>query len=100
MSHVGDVYPSGFLQLAAGNVRAQPLAEIYRRSPLFRALRQPELLKGRCGACEYRAVCGGSRARAFALTGDYLAADPACAYVPRQGREGAEERVAGPARVG
>jgi AdoMet-dependent heme synthase len=82
VSHVGDVYPSGFLQLSAGNVREQPLAEIYRDAPLFRALRDPSRIKGKCGACEYRAVCGGSRARAYALTGDYLAPDPTCVYVP------------------
>jgi radical SAM protein len=82
IGHTGDVYPSGFLQLKAGNVREQSLASIYRESPLFRALRTPALLKGKCGACEYRAVCGGSRARAYALTGDYLAPDPTCVYVP------------------
>ncbi|MBI4308624.1 MAG: TIGR04053 family radical SAM/SPASM domain-containing protein [Chloroflexi bacterium] len=82
ISHTGDICPSGFLQLAGGNVRQQPLAEVYRRSPLFMALRNPDLLKGRCGACEFRNVCGGSRARAYALTGDYLASDPSCVYVP------------------
>ena len=83
VSHVGDVYPSGFLQVSAGNVRQQTLSEIYRKSPIFRALRDPALLKGKCGACEFRAVCGGSRARAYALTGDYLAPDPTCVYVPK-----------------
>jgi AdoMet-dependent heme synthase len=82
VSHTGDVYPSGFLQLRGGNVREQPLAEIYRESPLFRALRDTALLKGKCGACEYRGVCGGSRARAYSLTGDYLAPDPTCVYEP------------------
>jgi len=82
VSHVGDVYPSGFLQLNAGNVREQTLSQIYRQSPIFRALRDPTLLKGKCGTCEYRAVCGGSRARAYALTGDYLAPDPTCVYIP------------------
>ncbi len=82
VSHTGDVYPSGFLQLKAGNVREQPLGTIYRESRLFRELRNPALLKGKCGACEYREVCGGSRARAYALTGDYLAPDPSCVYVP------------------
>jgi AdoMet-dependent heme synthase len=85
ISHRGDVCPSGFLQLPAGNVRETPLAEIYRNSPLFKALRDPSLLKGRCGRCEYKAVCGGSRARAYALTGDYLAEDPSCAYDPPRG---------------
>ena len=83
ISHTGDVCPSGFLPLAAGNVRDRPLADIYRTSSLFRDLRDPEKLKGRCGACEYRTVCGGSRARAWALTGDYLAEDPSCVYQPQ-----------------
>ena len=82
VSHVGDVYPSGFLQIKAGNVREQTLSQIYRDSPLFRSLRDPSRLKGKCGACEYRAVCGGSRARAFAMTGDHLASDPSCVYDP------------------
>ncbi len=88
VSHVGDVYPSGFLQVAAGNVRERPLAQIYREAPLFLALRDRTLLQGRCGVCEYRAVCGGSRARAWAVTGDYLAEDPSCAYVPAAWKEG------------
>lgn len=82
IDHLGNVCPSGFLQLAAGNVREQPLAAIYRESRLFQELRDRTLLKGKCGVCEYRQVCGGSRARAFAVTGDYLASDPSCAYLP------------------
>ncbi len=82
ISHLGDVYPSGFLPLAAGNVRQQPAVEIYRHSPLFRNLRNPDALKGKCGRCEFREVCGGSRARAYALGGDYLAEDPSCVYAP------------------
>ncbi|MBI4515311.1 MAG: TIGR04053 family radical SAM/SPASM domain-containing protein [Deltaproteobacteria bacterium] len=82
VSHTGDVFPSGFLPVCAGNVRAQPLAAIYRDSPLFRTLRAPDLLLGRCGRCEYRTICGGSRSRAYALTGNYLATDPWCAYEP------------------
>lgn len=85
VSHVGEVYPSGFLQRSAGNVREQSLVEIYRTAPLFRELRAPDLLRGRCGACDYRNVCGGSRARAYGLTGDYLAADPTCLYDPAVG---------------
>ncbi|HEX8732032.1 MAG TPA: TIGR04053 family radical SAM/SPASM domain-containing protein [Ktedonobacterales bacterium] len=83
ISHIGDVYPSGFLQLSAGNVRKQSLSSIYRDSTLFRELRDPALLKGACGQCEFRAVCGGSRARAYAMTGDYLASDPSCPYIPK-----------------
>lgn len=82
VSHIGDVYPSGFLQIPAGNVREQSLSSIYRDSELFRTLRDPSLLKGKCGQCEFRAVCGGSRARAYAMTGDYLAPDPSCPYIP------------------
>jgi radical SAM protein len=82
VSHVGAVHPSGFLPLAAGNVRLRPLGEIYRASPLFRALRDADRLTGRCGACEFRRVCGGSRSRAFAVTGDPLASEPWCPYEP------------------
>jgi radical SAM protein len=83
ISHTGLVYPSGFLPLGAGSIRTQTLADIYRNSPLFQDLRRPERLGGKCGACEFRDICGGSRARAYALTGDPLAADPACLYQPR-----------------
>jgi radical SAM protein len=83
VSHTGEVYPSGFLPISGGNVRQQPLTEIYRNSPLFRTLRDPDALLGRCGRCEYRAFCGGSRSRAYALTGNYLATDPWCGYEPQ-----------------
>lgn len=83
ISHLGDVCPSGFLQIPAGNVRETPIADIYRHSRLFRELRDPSLLRGRCGRCEYRRVCGGSRARAYALTGAYLAEEPCCIYEPK-----------------
>lgn len=82
VSHRGDIYPSGFLPVRAGNVRQDELAEIYRSSPLFRSLRDGEL-SGKCGACPFKKVCGGSRARAYAMTGDALASDPLCAYVPK-----------------
>jgi len=78
----GDVTPSGFLPLAAGNVRRAPALAIYRESPLFRLLRSPDALHGRCGACEYRSLCGGSRARAWAATGDVLGEDPLCPWQP------------------
>lgn len=84
VSHLGEVYPSGFLPKSAGNVRSQSITEIYRDSPLMRELRDPDALHGRCRQCEYRSICGGSRSRAYALTGDYLATDPWCGYqVPR-----------------
>ncbi len=83
VDHVGNVCPSGFLPLVCGNVRRNSVAEIYRNSRVFRELRQFNLLKGKCGACEYRELCsGGSRARAYALTGDYLASEASCAYEP------------------
>jgi radical SAM protein len=82
VSHVGDVFPSGFLPLHAGNVREQPIADIYRDSPLFRALRDPDRLLGRCGHCEYRHICGGSRSRAYAITGNHLGTDPWCGHQP------------------
>ena len=82
VSHTGEVFPSGFFPVPVGNVRDRPLADLYRNTDLFRRLRDPKLLRGRCGACEYADVCGGSRARALAMHGDYLAEDPACAYVP------------------
>jgi radical SAM protein len=82
VSHRGDIYPSGFLPVRAGNVRTDRVAEVYRSSPLFRQLRDGEL-SGKCGACPFRRVCGGSRARAYAMTGDFLASDPLCAYVPK-----------------
>ena len=87
ISHIGEVCPSGFLPLVGGNVREQPLAEIYRHSPLFCDLRNPAKLKGKCGRCEYKMVCGGSRARAYAVTGDYLEAEPYCVYQPPAQRQ-------------
>jgi AdoMet-dependent heme synthase len=82
VSHVGEVYPSGFLPMSAGNVLWEPLADIYQCSPLFRSLRDSSQLKGKCGACDFKDLCGGSRARAYAITGDPLAEEPCCAYMP------------------
>ena len=78
----GDVTPSGFLPLAAGNARNGDVLAIYREAPLFRQLRDPDGFHGRCGICRFRTMCGGSRARAFAATGDVLGEDPLCAYEP------------------
>lgn len=83
VSHRGDIYPSGLLPASAGNVRNDALAHVYRTHPMFQALRDADALLGKCGACPFRKVCGGSRARAYAMTGDYLEADPLCAYVPK-----------------
>lgn len=83
VSHRGDVYPSGFMPLSAGNVRRDSLAHIYRFSPMLQDLRNPDRLTGKCGDCEFRFICGGSRARAYAATGDALGSDPLCVYQPR-----------------
>jgi radical SAM protein with 4Fe4S-binding SPASM domain len=83
VSSTGDVSPSGFLPLSAGNVRESDVVELYRRSPLFEELRSVEGFHGRCGVCEYHGVCGGSRARAWTATGDVLDEDPLCTYLPR-----------------
>ena len=83
ISHVGEVSPSGFLPLVCGNVKETHPAEIYRKHPLFVSLRDNAALGGKCGRCEYRDVCGGSRARAFGAHGDPLAADPACVHQPK-----------------
>ncbi len=82
VAHDGNVYPSGFLPLAVGNVRTDDLVALYREHPVFRSLRDTSQFKGRCGACSYVERCGGSRARAYAWTGDVLEADPLCPYVP------------------
>ena len=82
ISNQGDICPAGFLPLAVGNVRTDQLQDVYRNAPIFQALHDPNQFKGKCGRCEYRALCGGSRARAFAATGDALASDPFCHYEP------------------
>ena len=82
VSHRGEIFPSGFLPIPVGNLRDMTLAEAYRQTSLFRRLRRPELLKGRCGRCEFREICGGSRSRAFGLTGDAFETDPWCSYEP------------------
>lgn len=83
VSHTGNVYPSGFLPLRGGNVREESLSHIYQESPVFQMLRDTTRLKGKCGACEFKEICGGSRARAFAVSGDVLAEEPCCTYQPR-----------------
>ncbi len=87
VDHLGMVYPSGFLPTAVGSVRNQPFPEIYREARLLRELRDPDALGGKCGQCEFRTVCGGSRSHAYAITGDPLAEDPSCLYQPTSGRE-------------
>jgi MoaA/NifB/PqqE/SkfB family radical SAM enzyme len=86
ISHVGDVTPSGFLPVTIGNVTRDSLVRLYREDPLMRALRSPDSFGGDCGVCEYNRWCGGSRSRAYAATGDPLAADPLCVYRPGRSR--------------
>jgi radical SAM protein with 4Fe4S-binding SPASM domain len=100
VSHTGDVYPSALLPLTTGNVREDRLADVYRRSRLFRALRDESRLEGRCGVCGFRSLCGGSRARAYAGPGNFLAEDPACEYLPPgASRPGAQPAPGGPIRM-
>jgi len=82
ITHDGQVYPSGFLPISTGRLAENSLPSIYRSNPLFVSLRDPSNLKGRCGKCEYRTICGGSRSRAFSEYGDPFQEDPACPYVP------------------
>lgn len=88
IDHVGNLCPSGFLPLVAGNVRQEDPVTVYREHPLFVGLRDPDALGGRCGRCEYRRVCGGSRARAWAATRDPYAEDPGCSWQPRGASSG------------
>ena len=82
ISHIGDVYPSGFLPLKAGNVKKESIVDIYRSSEVFTSLRNAGNLKGKCGVCEFRELCGGSRSRAWSVTGDVFESDPVCTYQP------------------
>ncbi|HXA86305.1 MAG TPA: TIGR04053 family radical SAM/SPASM domain-containing protein [Candidatus Dormibacteraeota bacterium] len=83
VSHTGEICPSGFLPVSAGNVRLDSLTEIYRNSPLLTSLRDTSNLQGKCGACEFKEICGGSRARAYAVSGNMFAEDPCCSYIPQ-----------------
>jgi AdoMet-dependent heme synthase len=96
LSHTGEIFPSGFLPLSAGNVRKDDVVDVYRNSTLFRNLRNRDLLKGKCGVCEFREICGGSRARAFSMTGDYLESEPFCAHVPKRYQRMVQSRSAMP----
>ena len=87
VSHTGEIFPAGFLPLGCGRFPQDSVVDAYQNHPTFRALRDPDGLKGRCGICEYRYVCGGSRARAYAVTGDPLETEPDCVYIPGQDPE-------------
>jgi radical SAM protein len=93
VSHIGEVGGCGYLPLLAGNVRQAPLTAIYRDAPLFQSLRDPNLLQGRCGVCEYRMLCGGCRARALGASGNYLGEEPFCTYTPTAQRSRALTNV-------
>ena len=82
ISHTGEIFPSGFLPVSGGNIRNDSLVDVYQNSSLFRLLREPSAKLGKCSYCEFSKICGGSRARAYALTGNYLEADPRCNYQP------------------
>jgi len=84
ISHIGDIYPSGFLPLKTGDVRNDSLADIYSNHEVFRLLRNSDCLTGKCGLCEYRTICGGCRSRAYAMTGNIMAPEPFCVYNPLQ----------------
>lgn len=94
ISHIGEIYPAGFLPIVVGNVRKDDPVEIYRHHPLFRSLRDPDQYKGKCGVCEFRRICGGSRARAYATYGDPLESDPLCVYTPAKAAEAFYANVA------
>jgi AdoMet-dependent heme synthase len=94
ISHTGNVQPSGFLNLVGGNLRSQSLAEIYRSSETFVRVRDFAQLKGKCGVCEFKAICGGSRSRAYVLTGDPMRSDPFCVYQPAAWQARRPHRIA------
>jgi radical SAM protein with 4Fe4S-binding SPASM domain len=83
VSHEGEVFPCGYLPAIAGDLRKQPFAEIWNHSQVFNTLRDDSKLEGKCGCCEFRHVCMGCRARAFAATGNYMSEEPFCVYTPK-----------------
>jgi radical SAM protein len=95
ISHKGDIMPSGFLPISAGNVRNADIVQVYRSHPLFKSLRDPDQIKGKCRICDFREVCGGQRGRAYGLTGDYLESDPACLYMPPQSSSSTHAEMTG-----
>lgn len=82
VSHTGEVYPSGFLPESGGNIKNGKITNIYKNSDLFCSLRDSDKLKGKCGVCKFKHICGGSRSRAYAYTNDPLKSDPLCKYIP------------------
>lgn len=86
VSHTGQVFPCGYLPVSAGDVTKESFAHVWNASELFERLRQPDLLEGKCGACEYRTICLGCRARAYSADGNYMGQEPSCDYEPRRQR--------------
>ncbi len=91
VSHRGEVFPCGYLPVEAGNIRTQPFRQIWEDSPLFNELRNPDLLGGKCGLCEFKKICGGCRARAYGMTMAYLDEEPFCTYEPLSLRRSHEQ---------
>ena len=98
VSHRGVIYPSGFLPVVCGQFPRDSVVDVYQHHPSFQALRDANRLEGKCGRCEFRHVCGGSRARSFAVTGDMLAAEPDCPYLPSASRNGTTAATCAPQR--
>ncbi|HJT01469.1 MAG TPA: SPASM domain-containing protein, partial [Terriglobales bacterium] len=96
ISHEGEIYPCGYLPVLAGDLRRQSFAEIWEKSQVFEQLRDTGNLKGKCGCCEFRNICMGCRARAFAASGDFLDEEPFCIYQPRTGEKNQETKAARP----
>jgi radical SAM protein with 4Fe4S-binding SPASM domain len=83
ISHQGEVYPCGYLPTIAGDLRKERFADVWNNAEVFQTLRDDDALKGKCGCCEFRHVCMGCRARAYAATGDFMASEPFCVYEPK-----------------
>jgi radical SAM protein with 4Fe4S-binding SPASM domain len=96
VSHTGLIHPSGFLPMVCGMYPFNDPVDVYQHSPIFKRLRDANSFGGKCGVCEYRHLCGGSRARAYAVTGDPYAAEPDCVYLPPKWLETAEALVEAP----
>jgi heme b synthase len=93
ISHQGEVYPCGYLPVPAGDLRREKFRDVWEHAKIFEELREPDLLEGKCGACEFKRVCLGCRARAFGFTGDYMAEEPFCIYEPKGAPSSVETRM-------
>ena len=87
VSNVGEIFPAGFLPICCGRFPKDNVVDVYQKHPVFRDLRTPSRFKGKCGVCEYNTVCGGSRSRAYGVTGDYLESEPDCLHIPEKLRD-------------